>query len=63
MLDFVYVDKIDAELENVELIVEAEPHNTNSCINIALSFQVLLGKVLEVIAAHLQLQMLHIVVN
>ena len=63
LLDFVDVDKTDAEVEYVEFVEEAELHNARGCIDVALRVQVLSSDPLKVLAAHLQLEVLHVVVD
>lgn len=63
LLDFLYIDEVDAEVEDVKLVIEAEPDNRHGSIYIALRLQILLRQVLKVVTADLQLKMLHVIMD
>ena len=63
MLHFVYIDEIDAQLQDIELIVEAEFHDAGGGIDISRCIEVLPGQVEEVVTADLQLEVLDVVVD
>ena len=63
LLHLADVNQIDAQLEDVKLVIEAEPYDACGSVDISLGFQVLFGQVLEIVAANLQFEMLYIVVD
>ena len=63
MLDLADVHKVDAQFQDVKLVVEAEPHDASGSVDVSLGLQVLFGQVFEVVAANLQLEVLHVVVD
>ena len=63
MLHLADVHEIDAQFQDVKLVIEAEPHNASGSVDISLRFQVLFGQVLEIVTANLQFEVLHVVVD
>ena len=63
LLHLADVHEIDAQFQDVKLVIEAEPHNASGSVDISLRFQVLFGQVLEIVTANLQFEVLHVVVD
>ena len=63
LLNLININKIDAELEYIKLVIEAKLHDASCCVNISLGIQILLRQVEKVVRADLQLQVLHIVMD
>ena len=63
LLDFVDVDKVDAELQDIELVVEAKLLDTRGSVDVASSLQILPRQIKKVITAHLKLEMLDVIMN
>ena len=54
---------MDAELQDIELVVEAKLLDTRGSVDVASSLQILSCQVKKVITAHLKLEMLDVIVN
>lgn len=63
LLHFVDVDEVNAELENVKLVVKAELHDASGRIDVPRGVEILLGQVQEVVRADLKLEVLDVVVD
>ena len=63
LLDFVDVDKVDAELQDIELVIEAKLLDTRGSVDVASSLQILPRQIKKVITAHLKLEMLDVIMN